>query len=260
MIIPNITNKEKEIIKVVLQFRFLYRSHLQQILNHKDKKTIQFWLNNLVSKKYLNKDAEKLGKKDHPVYYMGPFGIRFLKTLGTVDFSLLRNLYREKKCSPAFISYCLFLTDIYLTFKNVNTKTVTFTGYTYSDYSSPRSPFSFLKELKPSLVIEREEAGNKRYLLFEMVIPTFPSYRIKKRVRTYLQFLRGGDWEIHTKTPIPEIFFILPTRDLKYRLKHYTRTLLERSWTDDLYINFAIVEDVKKQGANAEVWEEIEYT
>lgn len=259
MILPYITNKEKEIIKTVLQFRFQDRSHLQQILNHKDKKTIQFWLNNLVRNKYLIRDEEKLGKKDYPVYYMGASGIRFLKTLGTVDFNLLRNLYREKKHSPAFVSHCLFLADICLTFKKLSSEPIAFSCYTFSDYSSPLSPFSFLTDLKPAIIVEREEKENTSYLLFEIIPATFPFYRMKKRIRDYLQFLQNGDWEIQTRTPLPEVFFVLPTRDLKYRLKHYAKTLLERTWNDDLSINLSTEDNIKREGVNAEIWEKIEY-
>lgn len=78
MTLPDITNKEKEIIKEVLRFRFIDRLHLQKLLNHQDEKTIQVWLNDLVNKKYILKDEERLGKVNYPVYYMGPLGLSLI--------------------------------------------------------------------------------------------------------------------------------------------------------------------------------------
>lgn len=258
MIIPKITKKEQEIIQEILRFRFLERQHIQKLLNHKDEKTINVWLKDLIIKKYLAKDEEKYGKKKRPVYYIAENGIRFLKTFEGINKKLLHNLYREKGRSPTFISRCLLLAEICLTFKNINHNKVLFTPLTLSDYSSPLSSFNFLTDLKPQLLIERKEEKEQKYLLFEIFDPNFPSYRIKKRIRTFLKFLQNGDWEINIKAPLPEIFFVLPDRELKYRIKHYAKTILQKTWLDDISINFTLENLVKQNGVTSDIWEEVE--
>ncbi len=55
MTIPYITPKQQEIPKLINKFRFLNRLHIQKILNHKDKRRINSWLKDLVTKEYLEK-------------------------------------------------------------------------------------------------------------------------------------------------------------------------------------------------------------
>jgi hypothetical protein len=52
--LPKITSKQIEIINLLHKYRFLTRIHIQNFLSHKDKKTIQLWLNDLRAKDYIN--------------------------------------------------------------------------------------------------------------------------------------------------------------------------------------------------------------
>ena len=48
MKLPKQTPKEQEIIKLHYQFRFLNSKQIQKFLNHKNNKTINAWLPDLV--------------------------------------------------------------------------------------------------------------------------------------------------------------------------------------------------------------------
>ncbi len=55
MTIPYITLRQREIPKLIYQFRFLNSKQIQKLLNHKDKSKINKWLKNLTEKQYLEK-------------------------------------------------------------------------------------------------------------------------------------------------------------------------------------------------------------
>ena len=66
-ILPQISNKEKEIIKLIYQFRFLNRIQIQNFLNHKHHSQTNIWLKDLNQKQYINrkKDLEHLNCRYH---------------------------------------------------------------------------------------------------------------------------------------------------------------------------------------------------
>ncbi len=53
------TGKQIEIIDLVYKFRFINRTQIQKILNHKDPRRINAWLKELVEYKYLGRIYSK---------------------------------------------------------------------------------------------------------------------------------------------------------------------------------------------------------
>lgn len=256
------TPKQQEIIKLQYRFRFLNTIQLQKFLNHNDKKRLNIWLKYLVSNDYLVRiyDPHKFGENTKPaVFYIGKNGIRFLKAQGNYLPELLRKLYRENNRSETFKSNSQLLADIALDLKAQSKKGLTFNWATASDYTNPDSPFysfSFLTELSTRLMFTREKNNEKKYFLLEILNTSFPPYRVRKKIRSYLKFLLDCDWMEHFKTP-PEILFICQTKDLLIRTKRYAKKLLVDEYKENIHISFALEDEVKKYGATAEIWEEV---
>src|SRR5258708_1617188 len=55
MTLPNLTQKQKDIVDTVFLHRFINRAQLQKVFTHKDSKRINVWLKDLVEKNYLEK-------------------------------------------------------------------------------------------------------------------------------------------------------------------------------------------------------------
>ena len=51
--LSKLTNKQKEILKLIYQYRFLNRIQIQALMGHKDYKTINVWLKDLRQNGYV---------------------------------------------------------------------------------------------------------------------------------------------------------------------------------------------------------------
>jgi hypothetical protein len=137
---------------------------------------------------------------------------------------------------------------------------MSFDWATESEYINPKSPFYFtgmLSDLHPYLVFTRKINNKTSYFLLEIITSTLPAYRVRKRIRTYLEFLTECEWIGHVKT-VPEILFVCETKELMIRSKRYTKKLLVEAEEENVRMSFAQKDEVQKDGVTAEVWEDVE--
>jgi hypothetical protein len=200
------------------------------------------------------------GKKQPAVFYMGNNGIRWLKIQDEYDPALLQKLYRDKNRSDTFISTCQLVADICLDLKNQPNDKLSFEWATENEYTNQKSPFYFsgmLSELHPNLIFTKKKNNKTSYYLLEVLTAKLPAYRVRKRIRTYLEFLTECEWVGHIKTA-PEILFVCETKELLIRCKRYTKKLLVEAEEENINMCFAQKEEVQKDGVTAEIWEDIE--
>src|SRR3989344_2703072 len=113
MTIPYITPKQKEIIKLHYQYRFINTKQIQSFLKHKDKKTINVWLKDLREKHYLEWSySTKFGENTKPaIYHTGINGIRYLKTQSDYAMDVIQKLYRDHKREELFKQRCILIAE-----------------------------------------------------------------------------------------------------------------------------------------------------
>ncbi len=289
MNLPTITKKQQEILTLLYKYRFLNRIQIQALLNHKDKKTINLWLRDLKEKQYIEWIySTHFAEKTKPaVYYIGLNGVRWLKQQTYIDdegdeyyrypIEQVRKRYREADRSQAYIDRCLLLADCCVSF---TTKTrngnglIEYTVTTQTEYQDEDNEYNFLtdgdleSQLGPQLVIRkqvrkgsgRQPAAITNYLL-ELFDVNLPRYRMRNRLKQYVQFLTEGDWEANREDddPLPVVLLVCPRlTDLTYA-KRRTRGLLNELWDDDrqrTHIRFATTEKLKETEATGKIWEE----
>ncbi len=259
MQLPKLTNKQQEIILLTPKFRFLTTNQIQQFLNHKNKKTINTWLKNLRDNDFLewDFDPKEFREKNKPAaYHIGINGIRFVKTKG-VPSQIIQKLYRDNKRGDDFIYRCLLLTNIGLELRAKSNRDAAYSVTTNTDLDYQDSIFNFLKDLSPQLVFIKKQKGKKYYRLLEIFDPILPQRAIKRRIRQYFEFLLSGEWEDNISKTLPTVLFICPSLSILISLKRFTKRLLEDENAENLDISFATVNEVKKYGVIAEVWEGI---
>lgn len=289
MKLPKTTIKQREIIELLYQYRFLNRIQIQAFMGHKDKKTINAWLRDLKAKQYIDwiYDPDHFARKTIPaIYYIAINGVRYLKTIHATDGSTwypledVRKRYREHERSHSFIEHCMQVADCCVTMNAHSIGAKTYSYVTRADYTHPYSAYHFLSDselVQPDLCFVKQEWTQKKvaeigdnesdqvtvtttYIL-EIFDASLPRYRIKKRLSNYIEFIDDGTWERETDADEPPIILLAcpRTADLIYA-KRRTRGLIANIWEHDdqdrPHIRFATLEKLKLQGVTGKIWEE----
>lgn len=187
MILPNITDKQKEILFLLYRFRFLHRIQIQTLLHHKDHKTINIWLKDLTEKKYIIRIYDNKTQKNilPAKYYISTNGFAFLKSQSTVDPYLLKKLRQEKRRSEKFVEKSLLVADIYLKLlKQDDLKNKDFKFYTGQDF--PRN--GMIRKVSPDFAYVFKTEGGLEHFVGEIISEKTPRYVIKSRVQKFLDF------------------------------------------------------------------------
>jgi len=119
--LPKITMRQKEILDLLYEHRFLNRIQIQALLNQKDYKNTNLWLKDLREKHYVEWIySTHFAEKTKPaVYYLDINAIRRFKQIGSYERQILK-YYRESTRSQAFIDRCILLADACIAFKQAN--------------------------------------------------------------------------------------------------------------------------------------------
>ena len=283
--IPKITPKQTEILDLIYTHRFLTRIQIQSFLKHKDKKTINLCLKDLRQKEYIHwiYNNHHFAEKTKPaIYYMGINGIRHLHNMGFHEDKEINKRYREHKRSQGFIDRSLAIADVCITLDaartvdNVGTYLEPGISYFYeteADYKS-ESYYHFLSDnelIRPNLCFHKaiheghEESKVVNSYLLEIFDSTLPRYRLRNRLKKYVEYLdeEMDEWEEQTYgDPQPTISLICATlTDLIYA-KRRTRGLMADIWEyedeDRPRISFTTIQKLKESGVIAEeIWEEV---
>jgi hypothetical protein len=225
----SLTSKQKEILLLLYQFRFLTTHHIQKLLNHKDPHRIKTWLKDLTDKEYIIRDYSTkslLAKATPALYSLGKKSLAILKENDTCDPKVLRRVYSEKTRSKRFVDRCLMVADWYLFFSSKKKVDETIRFFTESmltrfEYFPKPLPAGYLAVTSPK--------ATRRYVL-EIFDAYTPSSVMRHRLRYYLRYAEGGDWEVAGQgKAFPTILFVCPTERAKNHLIHYAKAIFEKS-------------------------------
>ncbi len=257
MLLPTITEKQKEILFLLYKFRFLNTNQFQILLNHKSPSLIQNWLKDLFEKKYVGRNYERLvfGDNTKPaIYYLSSKARHILKTREDVDILELNRIYNEKRREKKFIDRCIFIAEIYLFFvKNKNPEDTLH----FLPRAQLRGLDYFPKPLPDVYIVVESKDETKRYFLdfFEEYVPSFV---LRKRVKQYLKYVGDKVWEENTQeAESPTILFVCPHEKRRKHIFFYGKNLIERSYVDlDLYLT---TKDIILKGSEINnIWVKVE--
>lgn len=257
MTLPKITNKQTEILSLIYQYRFLNRTQIQQLLNHKDPKTVNTWLKDLNEKQYLNrKYSTSIGANTKPaIYYAGMNAIRYYKTLD-LNHSYLKKLYRDNERSQSFIDEQIFIGDIRLDLMAITSKgQINYSFETAAGVTS-NPLYNFMEDLSPQLIFTKKTKGETKQYILVALNSTMPKYMVKKKIKKYFELFFTNEWEEQTGQPFPTILFACETKALMIFAKKSAKYLRD-DYQDpnDLELWFGMNEDISEFGISAEIWE-----
>ncbi len=242
-------------------------------MGHKDYRRINAWLSDLRDNQYVEwiYSTDFLEKSKAGIYYLGINGIRWLKEHQDHPIEEFRKRYRESSRSQGFIEQCMLVADCCIAMNRENAtgsdaSRVHYLYATQADYLDPGSDYHFLAEsdlIRPLLILEKtvettdDTTGTTRFV--EIIEATMPRYRVRRRLKNYIEYLEDGYWQDETNEdePNPISMFVCPTlTDLIY-CKRATKRLLEEKWGEDITLWFTTAEKLKVHGMTGKIWEEV---
>lgn len=265
MILPEIKNKQKEIVQLIPRFRYLSRIHIQSFLHHKDRQRINKWLQNLTEKQYLHRAYSNkiIGENRIPaIYSLDNNGIRYLKEQGMIHSAFLNKVYYDKNRSGTFIQHCLFLATICVQLAEKQSSSLVYKYATQHEWQNDSHTYHFLKEtgITADLCITKKQKGRKKmYYLLEIFDERLPRYRIRKRIREYVAFFYNNVWENATSEAFPTLLFISFSIERMIYIKRYAKQIFqENDSPEGLIIHVANAKNLQRHGITGDIWEEIE--
>ena len=276
MNLPNLTPRQQTILILLYKYRFLNRIQIQTFMGHKDYKRINAWLADLRDNHYVEwiYSTDFLEKSKPGIYYLGLNGIRWLKEHQDHPIEEFRKRYREQSRSQGFIDQCVLVADCCIAMDKKSADSSNTTGktrinYSYTaqaDYADPDNGYHFLNEsdlISPQLCYEKtvqtkDDIEATTYLL-EVIEATMPRYRVRKRLKNYIEYLEDGEWQDSTDEdkPNPIAMFVCPSLTDMIYCKRATKRLLEEKWGEDIRMWFTTTEKLKAQGMTGKIWEEV---
>lgn len=232
--LPDITERQAEIIDLVYRFRFINRVQLQRYFNHKDARRINTWLRDLVAKGYLGRIySKKLLENTKPaIYYLSNNGIiqiryRMGADYGAKDEKLevrqIKKFYEDKNASKTFINHCITLFELFLQLEEnkrkqnsiseknktgkkkrdyfIETKTeLWIQQQVYDQRYSDGEEFDEIKGYIPDLFIEQAsnpETKQESFNTFflELFPSHMPKWAIKHRIKEYIRMKEEDGWK-----------------------------------------------------------------
>jgi len=208
MLLPTITNKQKEILLLLYRFRFLNRIQIQTLLNNKDYKNINLWLKDLTAKNYTGKIFERTAGINKPaIYFASNNGIKFFSSAEGADRKGLRKLYQEKRRSQAFIDQCIVIAQVYLKLLEQNLQDFKF--YTQVDFQKN----SVIRELLPSFAYVYTKDTKLQHFTCDIIKDGTPRFAIRSRINQFIEFFKDQ--------PTMQIVFVCQSKKILEFVQKY---------------------------------------
>ena len=248
-----ITPKQLQILNLIYRFRFLNRTQIQTLLNHKDSKRINTWLKDLTDKNMLGRIySSKLKENTKPaIYYLATKSRKILLAQDNTNEKILKRAYRDKNASQKLISHCIFVADIYLLLQSdshKNNQELCF--YTKTDLTD----HNYLLYNRPDAYISlKDKKTTKRYFL-EIIDEGTPRFMLRKKISQYIEYFDEGTWKNRTLHNNPSLLFICPNQNIKDFLhKHLVQVLEEE--TSDLQFFLSLKSAIQVEGITPPTWQ-----
>ena len=251
---PKTTHKQKEILQLLLKFRFLNTHHIQLLLNHKNPTRILKMIKDLIEKDCVRRIYNRKSFVDNSkpaLYYLGPKSRHILSDICNLELSDLEYIYKEHRRNDKFISRCLFLADIYLFLlsnQEENNDLKFFTKFELGKYEYFPDP------LPDAFVAVKTKSITSRYML-DYFDENTPPFVVRSRIRKYIEYAEGSAWDENTNfADFPNILFVFSSERLMKHAKIYGRTQLEKTYEDKVSM-FVTTQNMIKFGKIENIWE-----
>lgn len=276
--LPDITEKQKEIVNLVFQYRFINRHQIQRYLNHKDAKRINTWLKDLVEKKYLGRIySRKLLENTKPaIYFLQNNGIlqsRFSKgeEFGVLneqlEFEYVKKYYKDKNASNTFVNHCVSVCEVCIKLIEIERESgkQEYEFLTKTEESIYQQlwgrDYEEIKELTPDVIIykylitKNDVEGAGTYLL-ELFDENTPSYAIRYKIKQFVLLYQSESWKNFQGADLrlPSCVLIFPNQNVFNRMSKYLKKQLEEEEVGDAAFLLTTHEKAVEGNLEKHIW------
>lgn len=253
IVIPKITSKEKQVPKLLYKFRYLYSIHIQKALKHKNHHRINEWLNDLISKGFIEKiDDDEKDVTKPAIYCLAQKAKYILQDDKNINKNFLKWLYKEKDRDEKFITHHLSLAGIYIFFLSQQKKNTTL--HLFNKHELKKFKF-FPQDLPDAYIAIKTKNGNSRYFL-NLFEEYTPKWVLRNTVKAYIAYFESGDWQSNTKEKFPKILLVASDENSKKHLNFFTRSKIN-IFEEDLSF-YLTTKDKLKNGNTENIWQKVE--
>lgn len=247
-----ITPKQLNILLLIYRFRFLDRTHIQQLLNHKSPRRINSWLKDLTNKNIIGRHySKKLKENTKPaVYYLSTKSRKILLNQPATNEKILKRVYRDKKSSKRLINHCLLVVDIYLLLiKETKKQNSTLHFFTKTDLAN----HYYLPYNRPDAYIALENKDQTKRYFLEIIDKKTPRFMIRSLINKYLQYSADENWQKNTGHTFPSLLIVCPDQDIKeFLLKYIPQALEEEAIQINVFVS--LKDTIKQEAQGPETW------
>jgi hypothetical protein len=247
-----ITQKQLAVLILLYRYRFLNRTQIQSLLNHKTAHRVKTWLKDLNEKQYINRIYSKhFGSEAKPaIYYLTLKSRQILKQEPACNIQLLERVYTEKQRSERFRCHCMTLADIYLGLRQrVNNNQQVLHFFTSTDLTS----LKYLPIPLPDAYIAIDSPHKKTRRYFISIIDEHtPRFALRTLIQEWDEYFNENTWQEHTGLAFPKVILIYPNLATK---KYLLSLISEEEYSPEFLLT--IRKQIDAHGVSNEIWDEI---
>lgn len=240
---------------MLYRFRFASSEQIAQFQGKPNAKAIQKRLKiledqDLIAKRYDN--SYKLQGKP-AAYYLTPAGARaFAANIERKPDEPLnmKRLYTSKDASEGFITHCRNVLSVYLALKALHPKQGELIYFTKNQLNYEKYDF-FPNPLQDAYIHIRKGKADRHFFL-DIFGDTQPFFVLIRRIKKYLDYSSGGDWEAHCDIPLT-ILMVVENKSVHKRLRKRLAYELRQSY-EDLRFATTRLEHILEPKYKGKVW------
>lgn len=212
-----------EVLGLLYKFRFGSNDLIAQHFGKKDRSFVFKRLSILLEQGLIGKrfDSGYRIKGKPAAYYLLPDGARALQASRPDKPINIKAIYKDGILGEEFIEYCLDVFAIYCQLKaRYGDNIHFFTKHQLTKYD-------YFEDFTPGVYIRLETKGTEKDYFLEYLQSSKPFFKAIRRIKQYIEYADGGEWEAGTNSDFPEILLVCDKPSLQKRLIKKAPSLLE---------------------------------
>lgn len=229
-----LNEEQVAVLQMLYRFRFAGSEQIARFQAKPNAKAIQKRLKiledqGLIAKRY-DKSYKLQGKP--AAYYLTAAGARaFAANIERKPDEPLnmKRIYASKDASENFITHCRNVLSVYLALKAQHPKQSELIYFTKNQLNYEKYDF-FPTPLQAAYIHIRKGKADRHFLL-DIFEDTQPFFVLIRRIKKYLDYAGGGDWDVHCDIPLT-ILMVVENKSVHKRLRKRLAYELRESYED----------------------------